>query len=127
MEKQRTLFYDPVPAETPKKRGTNKPVADRRIQRVQPGDIDVRFTNTTVTQFGGYPLWAKFCEGIGLSAKLAHHIKMQRGIATLHRRILNVCGSLKRRGKRRVPSLPEWWPWQETYAQLAVSHGLSPP
>jgi hypothetical protein len=48
-------------------------------------------------------------------------------IATVRRRILNVCANLRRRGKRWVLSLPKWWPWQATYAQLAVSHGLSPP
>jgi hypothetical protein len=79
MEKQRTLFYGRVPAKTPSKRGANRPVRDRRLGRMRPGQVEVRFTNTTVTQFGGYPVWAKFCDQIGLSAKLAHHIKMQRG------------------------------------------------
>ena len=79
MQKQRTLFYDRVPAKSPKKWGGNRPVPERRTGRMRLEDIDVRFTNTTVTQFGGYPLWATFCDDMGLSAKLAHHIKMQRG------------------------------------------------
>lgn len=79
MMKQRTLFFGKVPRKHLKKWGGNEPVPDRRFSPVAVGDIQVRFTNRTVTQFGGYPLWRAFTGGIGLSAKLAHHIKMDRG------------------------------------------------
>lgn len=79
MIKQRTLFFGKVPQKHPKKCGGNEPVPDRRFKPVRVVDIQVRFTNTTVTQFGGYPLWKAFIDDGGLSAKLAHHIKMDRG------------------------------------------------
>lgn len=79
MMKQRTLFFGKVPQKHPQKWGQNQPVPDRRFSPVALGDIRVRFTNRTVTQFGGYPLWRAFTDRIGLSAKLAHQIKMDRG------------------------------------------------
>jgi hypothetical protein len=79
MTKQRTLFFGKVPGKHPKKWGKNEPVPDRRFRPVVAGQIEVRFANTTITQFGGYPLWRKFTDDIGMSAKVAHHIKMDRG------------------------------------------------
>ena len=79
MRKQRTLFFGTSPARTPKKNGENRPVPERRFTALEVLDIRVEFTNTTVTQFGGYPLWASFVEDVGVNAKFAQHIKMNRG------------------------------------------------
>jgi hypothetical protein len=54
-------------------------VPERRRPRVHALDVEVAFTNTTVTQFGGYPLWACFAQELGLNAKFAQYIKMDRG------------------------------------------------
>jgi len=78
MMKQRTFFFGKGPVKGAKKSGGNQPVPDRRFRAVPVGDIQVRFANTSVTQFGGYPLWRRFVDQVGLSAKLAHHIKMDR-------------------------------------------------
>jgi hypothetical protein len=77
--RERNLFFGSVPQHAAPKCGQNKPVDERRFRAVSPDQLEVRFTNTTVTQFGGYPLWRSFCDDVGLSAKLAHHIKMDRG------------------------------------------------
>jgi hypothetical protein len=79
MRKQRTLFLGRRPAQNPKKDGTNPPVPERRFTAIDPNEIDIRFSNRTATQFGGYPLWAAFLDSVGLSAGLAQHIKMSRG------------------------------------------------
>jgi len=79
MRKQRTLFLGKSPARTPKKNGENRPVPERRLTPLDVLDIQVEFSNTTVTQFGGYPLWASFVEDLGVDAKFAQHIKMNRG------------------------------------------------
>lgn len=79
MSSYRTLFFGQIPEKSVKKDGDNRPVSDRRFQAVDCGALDVRFTNTTATQFGGYPLWAAFADRFELNAKLAQHIKMNRG------------------------------------------------
>jgi len=79
MAKQRTLFYGESAPQTPKKDGDNPLVPLRRF-RGTPGDsIDIRFSNTSTTQFGGYPLWDMFCHRIGLNQRLARHVRMERG------------------------------------------------
>lgn len=78
MRKQHSLFFGESPAESVRKSGANRPVAQRRCARVPLDDIEVRFTNSTVTQFGGYLVWRAFLERIGLNADLARHIKMNR-------------------------------------------------
>lgn len=78
MIKQRTLFFVKVPGRLPRKSGANEPVGRRRFGPLAPRDVQVRFTNRSVTQFGGYPLWRAFTDRLGLSAKLARHIKMDR-------------------------------------------------
>lgn len=79
MPTQRTLFFGKRPARTPKKDGQNSPVPQRRFQAFSPQEIKIRFDNTTVTQFGGYPLWDVFLQELKLDARLASHIKMDRG------------------------------------------------
>jgi hypothetical protein len=79
MKSQRTFFFYKKPASTPKKDGENKLVPNRRFRAPKPDSFDIRFSNTTVTQFGGYALWNKFCHEIGLNQKLARHIRMARG------------------------------------------------
>lgn len=79
MQTQRTLFFGKKPAKTPKKDGENPPVPWRRFTACSPEEIEIRFNNTTATQFGGYPLWDTFLKEIGLDARLASHIKMNRG------------------------------------------------
>jgi hypothetical protein len=79
MRNQRTIFLGRRPVRTPKKDGANPPVPERRFVAVDPNEIDIRFSNQTATQFGGYPLWASFLDWVGLDAGLAHHIKMARG------------------------------------------------
>ena len=79
MLRQRTLFWGKSPRKSPKKDGDNRPVPERRRPPARPLDVEVSFTNTTVTQFGGYPLWASFAQEVGLNAKLAQYIKMERG------------------------------------------------
>ncbi len=74
MQKQRTLFFGKISKKSPKKDGTNLPVSKRRFGAISPQDIDIHFTNTTVTQFGGYALWDSFLKRFGLDAKLAQHI-----------------------------------------------------
>ena len=79
MRNQRTLFLGRRPARTPKKDGTNPPVPERRFAAIDPNEIEIRFSNRTATQFGGYPLWASFLDEVGLDAGIAQHIKMARG------------------------------------------------
>jgi len=78
-EKQRTLFFGEVPEKSPRKDTQNTPLARRRFRAVDASEIDIRFNNRTATQFGGYPLWDAFVESFKLDARLAHHIKMDRG------------------------------------------------
>jgi len=79
MAKQRTLFYGEKAKQTPKKDGDNPLVPTRRF-RPRPSDtLDIRFTNNSTTQFGGYPLWDMFCQRIALNQRLARHVRMQRG------------------------------------------------
>ena len=79
MKSQRTFFFHEKPAPTPKKDGENPFVPDRRFRASTPDSFEVRFTNQTVTQFGGYPLWNQFCHRVGLNQKIARHIRMERG------------------------------------------------
>ncbi len=79
MLKQRTFFYGRKPRATPKKDGENPLVPQRRFRAATPDSIEIRFTNNTVTQFGGYPLWNQFCHEIGLNQHFARHIRMDRG------------------------------------------------
>ena len=79
MRTQRTLFFGKKPARTPKKDGQNPPVPHRRFDPIQFGQIEIRFDNTTATQFGGYPLWDAFLREVQLDARLASGIKMNRG------------------------------------------------
>lgn len=79
MKNQRTFFFMAKPAVTPRKDGDNPLVPERRSRAAHPDSFEIRFTNKTVTQFGGYPLWNKFCHEIGLNQKLARHIRMERG------------------------------------------------
>jgi hypothetical protein len=79
LEKQLTLFFGELPGKTVKKDGKNVPVSQRRFEPLKPERIDIRFSNTTATQFGGYPLWDHFLRGLKLKARLAHHIKINRG------------------------------------------------
>lgn len=79
MSSQRTFFYGRKPEATPKKDGENPLVPDRRFRTPTPDCFEIRFTNRTVTQFGGYPLWNRFCHGIGLNQRFARHLRMDRG------------------------------------------------
>lgn len=79
MRNQRTLFLGRRPVRTPQKDGANPPVPSRRFRAIDPSEIEIRFGNRTVTQFGGYPLWASFLDWVGLEAGIASHIKMARG------------------------------------------------
>jgi len=79
MRKQRTLFMGRIPEKSPKKHGENRPVPQRRFTAVATDQIEVRFSNTTATAFGGYPLWSAFLGRADLDAAFARHIKMNRG------------------------------------------------
>ena len=76
---QRTFFFGEKQEETPPKDGENPLVPDRRFRAPSPDDFEIRFTNNTVTQFGGYPLWHQFCHRIGLNQDLARAVRMDRG------------------------------------------------
>lgn len=79
MRRQRSLFHGQIPARTPKKDGDNPLVPDRRFAVLDPAEIEIRFDCGTLTQFGGYPLWARYLDDVGLDAALASHVKMPRG------------------------------------------------
>lgn len=79
MKNQRTFFFCKKPAATPRKDGKNPLVPNRRFRTPDPDSFEIRFTNQTVTQFGGYPLWNRFCHEISLNQKLAQHVRMERG------------------------------------------------
>ena len=79
MANHRTLFYGEKSSQTPKKDGDNPLVPTRRFRRSKSDTIDIRFSNTSTTQFGGYPLWDMFCNRIALNQRLARHVRMQRG------------------------------------------------
>lgn len=79
VKSQRTFFFGAKPEWTPKKDGENPLVPDRRFRAPSPDSFEIRFTNTTATQFGGYPLWHQFCHEIGLKQHFARHIRMERG------------------------------------------------
>ena len=79
MKSQRTFFFAEKPRKTPQKNGENPLVPNRRFRPDKPEAFEIRFTNTTATQIGGYPLWHKFCHDLGLNQRLARHIRMERG------------------------------------------------
>ncbi len=79
MAKQRTCFYGEKAHQTPKKDGDNPLVPTRRFRPSRSAIINIRFSNTSTTQFGGYPRWDIFCHRIGLNQRLARHVRMQRG------------------------------------------------
>lgn len=79
MVSQRTFFFGEKPPRTPRKDGENPLVPTRRSRALKPEFIEIRFTNETVTQFGGYPLWDQFCGDIGLNQRFARHVRMDRG------------------------------------------------
>ena len=79
MNEQRTAFFSEIPEESVRKDGLNEPVWMRRFGALPVEEIEIRFTNRTVTQFGGYPLWRTFLDEYGLKAKLAQYIKISRG------------------------------------------------
>jgi hypothetical protein len=79
MASQRTFFFGKKPEATPRKDGDNPLVPLRRFRAPAPDSFEIRFSNKTVTQFGGYPLWHQFCAGIGLNQSLARHVRMERG------------------------------------------------
>lgn len=79
MKSQRTFFFFKKPSATPRKDGENPLVPDRRFRAPEPDAFEIRFTNRTVTQFGGYPLWDQFCHRVGLNQRLARHVRMERG------------------------------------------------
>ena len=54
MSTQRNLFFGKKPAKSPKKDGQNPPVPQRRFLALSPDEVEIRFDNTTVTQFGGW-------------------------------------------------------------------------
>ena len=76
---QRTFFFGTKPEATAKTDGENPLVPQRRFRALSSDSIEIRFTNNTVTQFGGYPLWDQFCREIGLNQHFARHIRMDRG------------------------------------------------
>lgn len=80
MRRQRTLFHGRRPERTPRKDGENPLVPDRRFSALLPEEVEVRFNSRTATQFGGYPLLARFLDRVGLSTHLARAIKMNRGM-----------------------------------------------
>lgn len=79
MTSDRTHFFGKSPLKSVSKKGHNRPVSDRRFSVLDCQTLEVRFTNTTATQFGGYPLWAAFLDRFKIDARLAQHIKMNRG------------------------------------------------
>jgi hypothetical protein len=79
MIKQSKLFWGGIPEKSLKKDGEKKPISDRRFTPLCFQDLEIRFSNSTVTQFGGYPLWDSFLQRTSLNEKLAQHIKMNRG------------------------------------------------
>lgn len=79
MSKQRNLFFGKDSRSTPKKDGENPLVPDRRFRAPPPRSFEIRFTGRTVTQFGGYPLWHRFCHAVGLNQRFARHVRMNRG------------------------------------------------
>jgi len=79
MSRQRNLFFGKDSRSTPKKDGENPLVPDRRFRAPPPRSFEIRFTGRTVTQFGGYPLWHRFCHAVGLNQRFARHVRMNRG------------------------------------------------
>ncbi len=79
MRRQRTLFHGRRPERTIRKDGENPLVPERRFCAMSAEDVEIRFNNETATQFGGYPLLARYLRDVDLSAHLARAIKMNRG------------------------------------------------
>ncbi|MBN1459196.1 MAG: IS1380 family transposase [Armatimonadetes bacterium] len=79
MNHQRTFFFAEKQEKTPRKNGENPLVPSRRFRAASPDSFDLRFSNRTVTQVGGYPLWHQFCHRIQLDQRLARHVRMARG------------------------------------------------
>lgn len=79
MKPQRTLFFGERQIGTPRKDGENPLVPDRRFRAPSCDSFEIRFTNNTVTQFGGYALWHQFCHNIRLNQQLARAVRMDRG------------------------------------------------
>ena len=46
-------------------------------------------------------------------------------MATLRRRVINICGNLRRRGSRWLLSLPAWWPYQTVFRQMQRKAALA--
>lgn len=79
MANQRNLFYGSLPSFSPKKCGENKFVPNRRFSPLQGADLDLRFSSPAVTACGGYVLWDRFLDRLGLPALLNRHARMDRG------------------------------------------------
>ncbi len=79
MVNQRAVFYGKRNPQTPKKDGDSPLVPWRRFRSDRANNIDIRFSNSSTTQFGGYPIWNLFCCRIGLNQRLARHVRMNRG------------------------------------------------
>lgn len=77
--RERNRFWGKCPANSPRKDGENRPVPQRRFKPLRVGDLEINFSNTTATQFGGYPLWAAFAKELRFAVRFAQHIKMDRG------------------------------------------------
>lgn len=79
MGQQRTRFYGHLPAQTPRKIGDNKPVPQRRFQRLRGADLHIQFGSTALTSCGGLGLWHAFLERFGLEGWLETYAQMDRG------------------------------------------------
>ena len=79
MNKQSSMFFGRVQEGFFGKDGENPSVPLRRFRAPKAEDFEIRFSNTTVTQFGGYPLWHMFCQRISLNQGLSRALRWKRG------------------------------------------------
>ena len=79
MRAQRSLFFGPSPERSAPRLGANRPVPQRRFPSLRGRDLSVRFTHSTVTAYGGYPLWDGFARRCDLNGQLGRHLRIPRG------------------------------------------------
>ncbi|MFN7966782.1 MAG: hypothetical protein U0V87_13955 [Acidobacteriota bacterium] len=53
-------------------------MSSRHFSALDPAALEVRFSSTSLTSFGGYPLWAQFLDGLGSEQKFAQHVDTLR-------------------------------------------------
>jgi len=79
MKSQRSKFLGESQVQNIKKDAPREGSERRRFRPIDTAEVEIKWDNTTVTQFGGYPAWDCFCRRIGLNQELSRAVRLDRG------------------------------------------------